>query len=149
MCGAADAKRTMSDAAAAAAAAKAAGDAAFKRAEYAAAVEQYTLAIEADATNHVLYSNRSAAYAKSSDYKAALRDANECLRLNRRWARGHGRRAAAYVGLRNWRAALSAYEAGLELEPDHEAMRAEAAAIRARLAPGGGAAAGGGGRARE
>eukprot|EP00965_Chrysotila_dentata_P224633 6194298-Pleurochrysis_carterae.AAC.1 len=76
--------------------AKAAGNAAFKSGDYEAAVTHFSAAISADPASHVPYSNRSAAYAKLAKYKEALLDANKCIELNPRWARGHSRRGAAY-----------------------------------------------------
>ena len=95
--------------------AKALGNAAFKAKQYPEAVTHFTTAIAADPKNHVLYSNRSAAHAAEEEYKSALLDANKCIDLKPDWAKGHSRRGAAYVGLKNWRAAIAAYEAGLEL----------------------------------
>ena len=119
--------------------AKEAGNAAFKSGDYAEAVTQFTLAIEADPTP-VLYSNRSAAYAKQEKYKEALLDANKCIDLKPDWAKGHSRRGAAYVGLKNWRAAIAAYEAGLELDPASATIKEELALLQAKLGGGSGAA---------
>lgn len=116
-----------------AAEAKAAGTTAFNAGDFAAAVTHYSSAISSDPTNHVFYSNRSAAYAKQEKYKEALLDANECIKLNPTWTRGYSRRGAAYVGLRNWRAALGAYEEGLKIEPENANMKKEAAAINQKL----------------
>ena len=58
---------------------QAAGNEAFKAGNFDEAIKQFTLAIQADDTNHVLYSNRSGAYASKEDYKAALSDANQCV----------------------------------------------------------------------
>ena len=104
-----------------AAASKAAGTAAFKAGNFEEAVTAFSAAIEADPTNHVLYSNRSAAYAKQELYKPSLLDANKCIDLAPTWAKGHSRRGAAYVGLRNWRQAVVAYEDGLKHEPESAA----------------------------
>jgi len=104
--------------------AKAEGDAAFKAGDFDGAVKHYTEAIEA-VPNEVLYSNRSGAYAKLSNYKNALLDANKCIDLKPAWAKGHSRRGAAYQGLRSFRAALSAYEEGLKIDPTNEHMLTE------------------------
>jgi len=119
--------------------AKAAGNAAFKAKNYAEAVTHFTTAIEADKTNHVLYSNRSAAYAAQEEYKSALLDANKCIDLKPDWAKGHSRRGAAYVGLKNWVAAISAYEAGLKCDPDSPTIKDELAVLNAKLGRGGSA----------
>uniref|UniRef100_A0A669QT73 Uncharacterized protein n=1 Tax=Phasianus colchicus TaxID=9054 RepID=A0A669QT73_PHACC len=52
-----------------------------------AAVRHYTAAIALDANNHVLYSNRSAAYAKQGDYSRALADACRTIELRPDWAK--------------------------------------------------------------
>ena len=146
---------------------KQSGTAAFKAGRFDDAVAHFTTAIEADPQSHVLFSNRSAAYAKLEQYKASgphrrlthaplsclathdclaplvspppplshrrsltaalspplshrrsltaallafqasLLDANQCIKLAPTWAKGHSRRGAAYVGLRNWRQAAT------------------------------------------
>lgn len=120
--------------------AKALGNAAFKAKQYPAAVAHFATAITADPKNHVLYSNRSAANAAMEEYKSALLDANKCIDLKPDWAKGHSRRGAAYVGLKNWRAAIGAYEAGLELDPASANIKEELALLQAKLGGGGDAA---------
>lgn len=119
--------------------AKALGNAAFKARQYPEAVTHFTTAIAADPKNHVLYSNRSAAHAAAEEYKSALLDANKCIDLKPDWAKGHSRRGAAYVGLKNWRAAIAAYEVGLELDPASASMKEELALLQAKLGGGSGA----------
>ena len=119
--------------------AKALGNAAFKAKQYPEAVTHFTTAIAADPKNHVLYSNRSAAHAAAEEYKSALLDANKCIDLKPDWAKGHSRRGAAYVGLKNWRAAIAAYEAGLELDPASATIKEELALLQAKLGGGSGA----------
>lgn len=110
--------------------AKEAGNAAFKAGDNEEAVKWFTEAISETPDNHVLYSNRSAAYAKLGQFKAALLDANKCIDLKADWFRGHSRRGAAYMGLKSWRAALGAFEEGLKLEPENAYMLEEAAKVR-------------------
>jgi len=45
------------------------------------AIHLYTQAITLDENNHVLFSNRSAAYAKTNKYEDALKDAEKCITL--------------------------------------------------------------------
>lgn len=51
------------------------------------AVECYTEAISLDPSNHVFYSNRSAAYAKDKKYEQALADAKKCVELKPDWGK--------------------------------------------------------------
>jgi tetratricopeptide (TPR) repeat protein len=125
----------MTDAAARAEAAKTAGNAAFTAKNYDEAIKFFTEAIEADPTNHVLYSNRSGAYCAKADFKAALLDANECIKLNEQFAKGHSRRGAAYFGLKNWPQSQAAYERGLELDPNSAAMKAELEKVKLQRDP--------------
>ena len=50
------------------------------------AIQLYTEAIELDPDNHILYSNRSAAYAKAEKYELALTDAEKTVELKPDWA---------------------------------------------------------------
>merc|ERR1719231_909778 len=99
------------------------------------AIAQFTTAIEADPTNHVLYSNRSAAHASKTSFTEALLDANKCIELKSDWAKGHSRRGAAYFGLKNWPQAQSAYEKGLELDPSSQVMKDELEKVKLRRSP--------------
>lgn len=74
-----------------------------------AQVNSYTDAIKVDPTNHVLYSNRANAYTRLESFKEALRDADECVKLEGNWAKGHARRGAALAGLRQHDEAYEAY----------------------------------------
>lgn len=48
---------------------------------------RFNMAIAIDPNNHVLYSNRSAAYTNLGDFKAALQDANRVIQINPTWSR--------------------------------------------------------------
>ena len=60
--------------------------------------EKFSEAIELEPTNHVLYSNRSGAYASIKDFAHALEDANKVTELKPDWAKGWGRKGAALHG---------------------------------------------------
>uniref|UniRef100_A0A7N0TBP3 STI1 domain-containing protein n=1 Tax=Kalanchoe fedtschenkoi TaxID=63787 RepID=A0A7N0TBP3_KALFE len=127
--------------------AKAKGNAAFSAGDYPAAIKHFTDAISLAPENHVLYSNRSAAYASLNQYSEALADAKKTVELKPDWAKGYSRLGAAYQGLNQFHEAVSSYRKGLEVDPSNEALKsgladAEAAAARAarpRAGPGAGA----------
>ncbi len=56
-------------------------NAAFSSGKNDEAINLYTQAITLDENNHVLYSNRSAAYAKANKYEEALKDADKCISI--------------------------------------------------------------------
>lgn len=71
------------------------------------AVKFYGEAIALDSGNHVLYSNRSAAYMKLQRYDDALSDAEKTIGIKEDWAKvrergregeGRGREPAALLG---------------------------------------------------
>ncbi|UYV65285.1 STIP1 [Cordylochernes scorpioides] len=61
------------------------GNAALNQGKLQDAIKYYTEAITLCSSNHVLYSNRSAAYAKAGQYKKALEDAEKCISLKPDW----------------------------------------------------------------
>jgi len=71
---------------------KAKGNAALQAENFTEAVTFYTQAIEIDPTNHILYSNRSAAYAKTNQYTNALKDAEKTIELKSDWPKGYSRK---------------------------------------------------------
>lgn len=120
--------------------AKAKGNAAFAAGDFNGAVSHFTDAIALSPTNHVLYSNRSAAYASLHKYADALTDAKKTVELKSDWAKGYSRLGAAHVGLGDYAEAISAYKKGLEIDPNNEALKsgladAQSAASRHRAAP--------------
>jgi len=60
---------------------KAEGNKAFQAKDYDRAIELFSQAIQLDSSNHVLWSNRSAAKTGKKQYEAALEDAEQvCTR---------------------------------------------------------------------
>ncbi|GMJ15012.1 Hop2 [Hibiscus trionum] len=125
--------------------AKAKGNAAFSSGDFNSAIKHFTEAINLAPTNHVLYSNRSAAYASLNQYDAALSDAKKTVELKPDWSKGYSRLGAAHLGLHQYQDAISAYKKGLEIDPNNEALKsgladaqsasASASASRSRAAP--------------
>ncbi|KAJ9706817.1 hypothetical protein PVL29_002006 [Vitis rotundifolia] len=115
--------------------AKAKGNAAFSSGDFSAAVRHFSDAIALAPTNHVLYSNRSAAYASLQQYSEALADAKKTVELKPDWSKGYSRLGAAHQGLGHLDDAVSAYKKGLEIDPNNQALKsgladAQAAASR-------------------
>ena len=63
------------------------GNAAFAAGDFKTAVELFTSGIALDPTNHVLYSNRSAAYASLKQYEQALVDADKTIQAQPSWGK--------------------------------------------------------------
>ena len=60
--------------------------------------DKFSQAIAIEPGNHVLYSNRSGAYASMKNYDKALEDANKTTELKPDWAKGWGRKGSALHG---------------------------------------------------
>ena len=102
---------------------KAEGNSAFSQGNYSKAVDMFSKAIELASTNHVLYSNRSAAYASLKDYEHALADAQKTIDLKPDWVKGYSRKGAALYGLERFDEAEEAYREGLKYEPENASLK--------------------------
>lgn len=116
--------------------AKAAGNAAFGKGDFQLAVKQFGIAIRLSPKNHVLYSNRSGAYASLGNGGDALTDANKCVEISPQWAKGHGRKGAALILLGRYKEAMKAYKAGIEIDPTNVALQKGMEDLRASLREG-------------
>ncbi|XP_071946339.1 tetratricopeptide repeat protein 28-like [Antedon mediterranea] len=85
--------------------------------DYPLAVSLYTEAIQLDPSNHVLFSNRSAAYVKIKQYEDALQDAVHAKELNPKWSKAYYRQGVALQCLGRHADALAAFSSGLAQEP--------------------------------
>jgi len=86
------------------------------------AIEHYTSAINMDGTNHVYYSNRSAAYLSKGDAQNALDDAEACIGLNPSFAKGYSRKGAALHALKRYNDSILVYQLGLEKFPGDKGL---------------------------
>jgi stress-induced-phosphoprotein 1 len=102
---------------------KAQGNKAFASGDFQTAIDLFSKAIELDSTNHVLYSNRSAAYCSLKDYKSASADAEKTVQLKPDWAKGYSRKGAALYGMGDYFAAAEAYQEGLKIEPNNQLLK--------------------------
>ncbi|KAL3801498.1 hypothetical protein HJC23_000936 [Cyclotella cryptica] len=102
---------------------KALGNAALQSGKLTEAIEHYTKAINADGTNHVYYSNRSAAYLKKGDANNALEEANSTIAIDPNFAKGYSRKGAALHALKRYNDAVTAFEEGLAKFPGDASLK--------------------------
>ena len=91
--------------------------------------DKFTEAITLDPSNHILYSNRSAAYASKKEWDNALNDAEKTTELKPDWPKGWGRKGTALYGKGDLLGAHDAYEAGLKIDPNNAGMKNDLASV--------------------
>ncbi|KAK3694489.1 hypothetical protein B0T22DRAFT_452619 [Podospora appendiculata] len=109
---------------------KALGNKAIAAKNFDEAIEKFTQAIELAPDNHILYSNRSAAYASKKEWDNALKDAEKTTELKPDWPKGWGRKATALYGQGDLLGANDAYEEGLKLDPNNVGMKNDLASVQ-------------------
>lgn len=85
------------------------GNTHFREGRYGRAVACFSEALTMDPTNHLLFSNRSAAYTSMKRFDLGLQDANKCIDLDPKFAKGYMRRGAALRGFGQFGEAIKAY----------------------------------------
>lgn len=108
------------------------GNEAFKNKDYDKAIELYSKAIELDPKKEVYYSNRSGAFAAANKLEEALKDAEECLKVNPGFAKGYSRKGYALEMLGREEDAAEAYDSGLKVDPNNKELQDKKAAISQR-----------------
>ncbi|XP_010474585.1 PREDICTED: hsp70-Hsp90 organizing protein 2-like [Camelina sativa] len=103
--------------------AKAKGNAAYASGDFDSAVNHFTEAINLTLTNHILFSNRSAAHASLHHYNEALSDAKKTVELKPDWGKGYSRIGASHLGLHQFDEAVEAYSKGLEIDPSNQGLK--------------------------
>ncbi|KAL8920562.1 MAG: hypothetical protein Q9208_006184 [Pyrenodesmia sp. 3 TL-2023] len=109
---------------------KAEGNKAFADKNFEEAIDKFSQAIELEPTNHVLYSNRSGAYASLKNFDKALEDANKTTEIKPDWAKGWGRKGAALHGTGDLLGANDAFEEALKLDPTNAQAKSGLAAVK-------------------
>lgn len=110
---------------------KAKGNAALKEGKISDAIDSYGKAIAADGSNHVYYSNRSAAYLQQGNANMALEDAEACIGLNPDFAKGYSRKGAALHSLKRYNDSIAAYDQGLAKFPGDAGLKKGLASVKA------------------
>jgi tetratricopeptide (TPR) repeat protein len=92
-------------------------DSLFKANNFEQALAMYSKAIDSNPGDHILYSNRSACFARMACYQEAGKDAASCIRLKPTWAKGYSRLGLAEYYLQNYDEAVHVYQNGLSINP--------------------------------
>mmetsp|Transcript_4624 Transcript_4624/g.10153 ORF Transcript_4624/g.10153 Transcript_4624/m.10153 type:complete len:495 (+) Transcript_4624:75-1559(+) len=87
------------------------------------AVEQYSLAIELNGRNHILYANRAFCHVKIENYGSAIVDATEAITLDPTYIKGYYRRGTAYLALTKLKQAKADFREACKIEPNNKDAR--------------------------
>jgi stress-induced-phosphoprotein 1 len=112
---------------------KAKGNEALKAQDFEAAIRHYSDAINLDSSNHIYFSNRSAAYLSKGDGENALLDADKCVTIKPDWAKSYSRKGAALHQLSRLQEALEVYKLGLEACPNDSSLESALKSVQSLL----------------
>ena len=87
----------------------------YREQNYTQAVQCYSDALNLTPHDPVILSNRSVSYLKLNQYDKALHDAEQCVSVKQDWAKGHFRKVAALLGLKEHKKAKEAAVLGFQL----------------------------------
>ena len=90
--------------------------------KYNEALNCYSKAIELDASDPILYSNRSAMYFNLALYENAFIDAEQALKLKPNYPKAYLRKGNALEKLNRYEEALEAYNTGLQIDSNNSQL---------------------------
>jgi L1 cell adhesion molecule like protein len=105
------------------------GNEAFSAGNWLLAVNEFTEAIQEDPSDKVFFSNRSAANLKLLRTADAVEDAQQCVRLDAQWPKAYSRLGAALWADKQLREAVKAFDDGLKLDSENDAMKTSRAEV--------------------
>ena len=112
------------------------GNQALETNKFEEAVNDYTEAIKIDPKNHILFSNRSVAYAKLGKYRESLEDAQHAIDiLKSDRVEAYSRKGHTLELMKNLTEAIEAYEEALKYDPYNKELLAAVKHCKETLAP--------------
>lgn len=88
----------------------------FQKGQFSDAIKAYTEAIKRNPEDAKIYSNRAASYTKLLEFNLALKDCEECIRLDPKFVKGYLRKGSVLMGMKELSKAQMAYQQALDID---------------------------------
>merc|ERR1712146_720593 len=109
------------------------GNELFKAGKYPEAIAKYSDAMKRDPTAATPYSNRAACYQKLMEWQLALKDAETCVTMDPKFAKGWSRKGSIHLFLKEFHKSMDCYNMVLELEPENADAKQNLELVVARI----------------
>ncbi|XP_076351807.1 stress-induced phosphoprotein 1 [Tachypleus tridentatus] len=96
------------------------GNECFQKGDYPAAVKHYTEGLRRNPEDPKLRSNRAACYQKLAEFHLALKDCDECIKLDPSFVKGYIRKGMALMAMKEPSKAATAFQKAIELDPNSQ-----------------------------
>jgi len=96
------------------------GNEKFSKGDYPNAIKHYSEAIKRNPEDAKLFSNRAACYQKLAEFNLALKDCEECIRLEPDFVKGHIRKGYALYALKEFNRAQTAFQKAMDIDPNNQ-----------------------------
>ncbi|NWV33209.1 TTC12 protein, partial [Grantiella picta] len=96
------------------------GNEAFRRGEFALAIQSYSEGLEKLRDKQELYTNRAQAYLKLHEYEKAIRDCEWALKCNKNCLKAYFLMGKAHLALQHFSESRQCYEKMLQIDPQKE-----------------------------
>jgi tetratricopeptide (TPR) repeat protein len=106
------------------------GNEEFKKANYSAAINYYTEALEIH-PSEAIYTNRAASFIQKRDFKRAMQDVQEALRLNPNFGKAYKRMFKCYYATGELDKARESINKAVELDPTDATNKKDFEALEA------------------
>ncbi|KFZ62337.1 Tetratricopeptide repeat protein 12, partial [Podiceps cristatus] len=98
------------------------GNNAFRKGDYAIAIQRYTEGLEKQKDKQELYTNRAQAYLKMHEYEKAIGDCEWALKCNENCIKACFLMGKAHLALKHYSESRQCYEKILEIDPQKESL---------------------------